>query len=382
MIYNNMSVSQEQTRAARPTTTKPARQKARSPPSEPFDANELSRRLYLVLADQKAQSEKRRRARADAAIRNELGGQVDSNVRKSQTAAKTSSGRESSSKPTKVKTYPGTSTKEARTDSNLSDLRSSKSVKKDHPPQQPPKLNTDVVTSKSKEASPTYHHVPKEAASQFARTTTAVNVREGGSLIHKMSRNALKFHLQGDRSAVADSMSPSDQSKALRKAQERRGRELERNQFQRTAILEEAAELDEARQQQHNNRHTFAGEFGGRRKSPEPRRNSTSDVLDKEERHHDFCAIDDLEELEESDVLNPMIPNEHFRVDWTQSDEMRRKGLMSPLLKRADSIWTLRGRLGSKGREDKEATVQEREHVVPTEALKSPKSGFFSRFKR
>lgn len=377
MIYNNMSVSQEQTRAARPTTSKPAKQKAKSPPSEPFDANELSRRLYLVLADQKAQSERRRRARADAAIRKELGAQVDNNVRKVQTAAKTAIARApSSSKPTIDKSHSETSTREAWTGSQPVDLRRSKSVKNDRAQQQPPRLNTEVTASKSKEPSPTYHHVPKEAAAQFARTTTAVNVREGGSLIHKMSRNALKFHLQGDRSVVDDSMSPSDQAKALRKAQERREREHERNQFQRSAILEEAAELDEVRQHQQNNRHTFAGEFGGRRRSPEPRRNSTSDVLDKEDKIHDFSAIDDLEELEESDILNPMIPHEHFRVDWTQSDEMRHRGLISPLLKRADSIWTLRGRLGSKAREDKDTTVHEREHTVPPEALKSPKSGF------
>src|SRR5690606_18515868 len=41
-----------------------------------------------------------------------------------------------------------------------------------------------------------YHHVPKEAAKQFTRTTTVGSMRDG-SLAHRLSKHGLKFRQEG-----------------------------------------------------------------------------------------------------------------------------------------------------------------------------------------
>ena len=89
----------------------------------------------------------------------------------------------------------------------------------------------------------------------------------------------------------------------------------------------------------------------------------------------------------ESDEI-VLVLSEHHRVDWTQSDEAK-VGLM-PLamtptpLRKHESIWTLRGRLGSltkHGKDEKPPSPIDEKRASP-ESPKSPKAGFFARFKR
>ncbi len=66
MIYN-MNYTLDQVAIARPApkpTHKPG--KSYPPPGYGIDPNDLTRRLYAVLSEQKAQAERRRRARAEA----------------------------------------------------------------------------------------------------------------------------------------------------------------------------------------------------------------------------------------------------------------------------------------------------------------------------
>ncbi|KAJ2901340.1 uncharacterized protein MKZ38_001952 [Zalerion maritima] len=86
--------------------------------------------------------------------------------------------------------------------------------------------------------------------------------------------------------------------------------------------------------------------------------------------------------------------NEH-RVDWTQRDEESKtqgSSKKSLKMKKADSIWTLKGRLSGLGRhqdKDKDGRVTSPkktklsgEFTAASPSVKSPRSGFFARFRR
>jgi hypothetical protein len=313
-----------------------------------------------------------------------------------------------------------------------------------------------------------YHHVPQEAAKQFTRTTTVEN-RHNSDLVHKLSKQALKFHTQGLRvvppgagasagsgGASEPALSPVEFTRALQQNQSQRERLLERNQFQRTRILEEAARLDHDAQLSprssstttNNNKHTFEHELarilpgvGTNQSSKHTRRNSTGNTdpfsttnpnnnphhLDDAYAHHRHSLIAPIQlpTLDEHTTtitattpppedLSRFPPADRTRVDWTQSDESRagrggpRMLLLSPLLRKADSLWALRGgRRGSKdsegrssfsssgiGGDGKRGVAGEKgvvgegvgSGVTATagggESPKTGKGGFFGRFRR
>lgn len=258
----------------------------------------------------------------------------------------------------------------------------------------PSKLALATTSSKTAAEPLQYHHVPREAARQFSRTTTVDGMRESG-LVHKLSEQALKFHLDGvpsNRTVDGDpDIAPFETTKALQRGQSRRDKVYDRNQFQRTRILEEAAEVDEERERgaELQQRHTFQGERS-RVKSDlpqlDPRRNSTGDVFRKPEDRLGASALvepagDVVDDLIPTDEPERTLPPEP-RVDWTQSDEVahRHKPLLSPLLRKADSIWALRGRLGSKGSSQEKSDLPSMAETP--KSPKSPKAGFFAKFKR
>ncbi|KAM7212250.1 hypothetical protein V8F06_012358 [Rhypophila decipiens] len=387
-------------------------------PEGHFDPDELCRRLYLVLADQKAHAERKRKSRVETTI-------------------------PSSSSLHKPDSYPSTS-QPARTENASADLitelRRTRSSAKHLTSSKHGATETNKATT---EQNGEYHHVPKEAAKQFARTTTVdvMQRKERESLVHQLSKRALKFHRQGGGQAASDpstTAAPKELNRALRESQSQREKVLERNQFQRTRIMEEAANLDRERTERDNNRaHTFEQEIS--RILPENhahnknRRNSTgnTELFDRaqggsgEHNRRSVNLMDPLLDVDEEGTSGEecpaggrVLPHQH-RVDWSQSDEAagrRPKLLLSPLLKKADSLWGLRGRLGSKsspsssssgaggasgagaqpplgGIDENEtggggASCEQIEAVSAPAALpavttpKSPKGGFFSKFRR
>ncbi|KAK3371289.1 hypothetical protein B0T24DRAFT_680387 [Lasiosphaeria ovina] len=458
------------------TTSKPQGGRAAAAQAH-FDADELFQRLYVVLAEQKAHAERKRRARAEAAA---------SSSRRDGSGGTT---RHEAGRSSDGATATKKQLAEAPLPTNLiSDLRQSQAAKRKS-------QVADVGQSSDAAAAgetPEYHHVPREAAKQFARTTT-VDVMRENSGVHQLSGRALKFHMDGQRTirAVApetaatggggDPLMPSELNRALKHSQTQRDRVLDRNQFQRTRTLEEAAQLvqEQRRDKALRNRHTFEGELSriapegssGRKhhhrhqhsqSQPQPqaggannnaRRNSMGgtavielladggDGAGTGNRRSVLMldatvvdAVSDETPPDDEPQLGQFPAHEH-RVDWTQSDEgskTRPKLLLTPLLRKADSLWGMRGRFGSgsgkggpqplspsatatapttvsqvktrRGSPAKSSPAQEKNSAISaattalattamttttttttktsTTQLRSPKSGFFAKFKR
>ncbi|KAK4122726.1 hypothetical protein N657DRAFT_681708 [Parathielavia appendiculata] len=339
-----------------------------------FDPDELTRRLYLVLAEQKAQAQRRQRARGEPSSR-KYGLGRPSGTRNRDSARP---GEEARPKPN-----------EPSADVNT-ELRRSESAKREtsHPAPAPDAPATQPEA---------YHHVPKEAAKQFTRTTTVENMRSNIDLVHKLSKRALMFHLEGPSKTLRagpaggpkPNLSPAELSRVLQQSQTQRAAHLDRNQFQRTRILKEAARLDHSQQHPHQShyKHTFQDELsrilphssGSTNTDTKPaRRNSTGtdpfspthdastsqhnrrSLLLLPTDHRNSLTLDPLFEdrTPPPEDLSRFPPPDRARVDWTQSDEPHASSsrggggpkllLLSPLLRKADSLWALRGRRGSR----------------------------------
>lgn len=419
-------------------------------PEGHFDPDELCRRLYLVLADQKAhaeRNERKRRARAEATdpssstnINNKNTNITNinnnSNVKPSSDGRRGDHTKRQSQDGRRPDSYPTDSqpSKTATTSADLiTELRRTRSSAKHNPSKH---VVAETSITASEHINHEYHHVPKEAAKQFARTTTVdvMQNKERASLVHQLSKRALRFHKQGGR-ASADILTsaPSELNRALRHSQSQRDKVLDRNQFQRTRILEEAAHLDHERLRETNRPHTFEREIARiLPDSQKNRRNSTgnTELFDKvrggsdEHNRKSLILMDPLLDADEDDTSTEehqhtqVLAHEH-RVDWSQSDESKRQPrlLLSPLLRKADSLWSLRGRFGSKasmssssgggaagvgtlgGIKENESGGASQEQIAAVSAVsapaalpaatapksptKSPKtSGFFAKFRR
>ncbi|POR32317.1 Uncharacterized protein TPAR_07480 [Tolypocladium paradoxum] len=363
-----------------------SRQKLRPSQSQPIDPNELTRRLYIVIAEQKAQSERKKRARAEAERR----------ARHCPSGADT--GRDKVEDAT-----PFTAVREKSP--NLPTQQQKNNDKHDGEPQKAKAERTASKTStgsghkEGEDGHPsTYRHVPQVAALQFARTTT-VESPTNRLLVHKLSKKAVKFHMEAPNAnseicAAGPNASPFEQAQALRRAQSMRGRQYERNQFHHMPTLETTAELDEKQAHLHY-RHTFETHFKVKgvdlEGKKDVRRRSTGSILGRME--HPLVGSFEIPagsipvQRRESDEV-AVDPSEHHRVDWTQSDEARAPPVPNatspPPLRKPESRWTLRGRLGSRTKHSKhhKPPTSPDEKRAPQELPKSPKAGFFARFKR
>jgi hypothetical protein len=394
-MYYKPNYTREQV-APRPSGRPPYKAPAKLAEGQ-FDPDDLTRRLYVVLAEQKAHAERRQRTRAELSSRKDGLG-LSSSIRHRNGLRLSRETREKPAGP------PA---------DLVTALRRSGSAK--HNPSHT--AATQMAPEDAAAPSEPYHHVPQEAAKQFTRTTTVEN-RRNSDLVHKLSKQALKFHTEGIRAvhpgagasasnggASETALSPAELTRALQQSQSHRERLLERNQFQRTRILEEAARLDHDAQLSPRssatttttaaNKHTFEHELarilpgGGTNQSSSSkhtRRNSTGNtdpfstttnpnnphhLDDAYPHHHRHSLISPIQlpTLDEHTTaaatttpppedLNRFPPADRTRVDWTQSDESRaarggpRMLLLSPLLRKADSLWALRaGRRGSKDSE-------------------------------
>lgn len=267
------------------------------------------------------------------------------------------------------------------------------------------KASSDSSNKDGEDASPTsYHHIPQVAASQFTRTTTVESLTEK-ALVHKLSKKAMKFHMDGPNASRAmaetfDGMAPNEKTKALLRAQALRERQYERNQFQHTPTLTATEEVDE-KASRLTQRHTFQAHLKPidheNDSSKEARRRSTGSMLGKmapatqepAPMHPGIALSDTQSSCDHCEVAAD--PNEH-RVDWTQSDEAANlaKPTSPPQLRKPESKWTLRGRLGGFNKHAKDDKVNKpvplsglNELEAAAELSRSPKiGGFFARFKR
>ncbi|PNY24079.1 Uncharacterized protein TCAP_05981 [Tolypocladium capitatum] len=350
-----------------------SRQELRSSQLQPFDPDELTRRLYVVVAEEKAHSERKKRARTEAErrTRNHLSGP---NTGKDKDAAPLTAVR-------------GKSTNLSTQQHNTNDEHSGE-LQKAKPER------TMSKTSKGsghEDGSSSYRHIPQVAASQFARTTT-VESQTDRLLVHKLSKKAMKFHMEGPNAnpeicVAGPDASPFEQAQALRRVQSMRERQYKRNQCHRMPTLATTAEVDEG-QAPLPHRHTFETYFKVKGMHPEGRKDvrrmSTGSILHSTESQPVGTFEMPVGLIPESDEV-VVDPSEHHRVDWTQSDETSARPVpittSPPPIRRSESRWTLKGRLGKHGKDDKPPTPSD-EKRASRESPKSPKAAFFARFKR
>lgn len=369
----------------RPPAKAMSRQKLRPSQSQPLDPNELTRRLYLVVAEQKAHSERKKRARAEADRRaGQCSSGADASKDKDKDAAPLTAVKEKS---------PNRPTKQYKTN----DKHNGESQKA-KPERTATKTSTAFRHKEGEDGhSSSYRHIPQVAASQFARTTTVESPTERLQ-VHKLSKKAMKFHMQGPNAnpeicTAGPDASPFEQARALRRAQSMRERQYERNQFHHMPALATTAEVDE-KQARLPHRHTFETHFKVKGMdlddTKDTRRRSTGSILGRTEpppvgSFEIPAGLIPVERRESDEIV--LDPSEHHRVDWTQSDEARARPMpiatSPPPLRKHESRWTLRGRLGSftkHGKDDKPPTPPDEK--ASQDSPRSPKAGFFARFKR
>lgn len=295
------------------------------------DPVELSRRLSLVLEEQQRAAERRRRAslNPDFASAHVSGYQQQDGIAAFRAAD------------------PSVSTGLRRSEAKI-DAQKRKSS------QQPSSENAAKEDAQTQTSHP---YVPREAALQFSVTTTAISMREGtgtSGLVRRLSKSALKLHLSRDEQQKASS-----------------GRKPESNQVHGGRIAEDEVEghPNGTSDQQEENKRGSKGLYP-ERKSEDPNVRDSQVAPDSLDHHSSNTPPPPLVK-----PLHISIANKH-RVDWTQSDEVK-KTRLSPLLKRPVSTWTLRGRLVGK-----EKGSFSNEVGPESPELKSPKYGFFARFRR
>ena len=368
----------------RATVPKP---KTRPSQSQPFDPDELSRKLYTVLAEQKAYAERKRRAKAKAEADRRV-----SEQRKTATARDSVHSKATSSQSGKEDS-PSSKTSASRPKSG--DLHSSKHSHRHASDGKSQKSeSTNSTTTDADGGATTYRHIPQVAASQFSRTTKSEEPVDK-HLVHRLSRSAMKFHLDGPNASremadVGPESSPCEQAKALRRAQSVRERLYERNQFQHPSALHTTLESDEHAVNPSQGR-SFDAQIRPRwidhSDEKASRRISTGtffgwDINQRFSGGFDGAAVSEKPELSDHYELAAH-PEEH-RVDWTQSDETVPRQTATAAPRKQESRWALKSRIVNFNRHSKEekAAAAPLQKVASDESSKWSKSGFFARFKR
>ncbi|KAI0009317.1 hypothetical protein F4779DRAFT_379579 [Xylariaceae sp. FL0662B] len=377
--------------AAKPDTHRHSHtRQQRHAKSQPFDADDLRRRLNVVIAEQELQEKKRKeRLEAQARAAQEKHGSVTTQHKTAEIEADRTS---FAARMAKDKRVTASSLSRATTNkSSEAEAKQSKTKSIQNKLRRKSSRGVESTMEHTEKLTP-YHHVPQEAAAQFERTATAFSVRDR-SLVHSLSQAALNFHMEGrpfDRAELESSTTPAQQQRALRRAQSHREKLRERNQFQQTHLPEERSSSEE------NPCLLRQATSGGKAHGRSERQSSFGNILEDEVLAVRPPAVHDLPtdqiSSEETLVVDPATAHEH-RVDWTQSDEVyeKPKRTKSPLLRKADSIWTLKARFGNFTKQhshnhhrDEKTVVREKGAAAfaPPLPPKSHKLGFLARFKR
>jgi hypothetical protein len=230
-----------------------------------------------------------------------------------------------------------------------------------------------------------YHHIPKVAAADFARTATPeiMGHRDPGKRhVHKLGRIALRHHV--DRVNI-ETLIPGTNPLNLRYIQAidqaRMQRDLigDRNQFQRTKGLEDAAEYDRERNLYKVPQRTFGSDpFHVAPKDASIRPLSTGDVPWEDE-------IDTQSTIFRARIKPKSFPvhTANDRQNWAQRDETvvetyRSVKQVKPFLRRTDSIWMLRFRK----EQNPIASTAKPDRIASEVDVKRKKNNFLRRFMR
>jgi hypothetical protein len=231
----------------------------------------------------------------------------------------------------------------------------------------------------AKEKQSVYHHVPKVAAAAFERTATPVLMGEKDTKksVHKLGHVALRHHVEEKIRPTSSSFNLR-QTLAMDHARKQRDLVGDRNQFQRTRHLEDAAKLDQERNISKVPQRTFGADHLDAPQTGLCSRPLSTGELNWEE---DLDVSDPLSH-NKSKAKALFIQTVSDRQDWEQCDqvpaEVHRsvKDRMSPFLRKTDSMWILKSR-----KEPNVDAVPEMGRSAPTGDTKQKKT-FLGLFKR
>ncbi|RYC60607.1 hypothetical protein CHU98_g5610 [Xylaria longipes] len=301
------------------------------PKSQPFDPEDLRRRLYVVIAEREAQNEKRQRQRVDAMPAKWAQVERERDAQHLYIERLASKNATWSAPDMTVPTRrPGAQPKLRSQSSLHNKLRCRTSFVGPSEPD----------TNKSPS---TYRHVPEQAAAQFSRTTTSSGMQGNKSLAHSLSKAALRFYMEGassaNRQAIESSITPGKQRNLLQRTRTQKEQQHGRNQFQgpRMAGDESAVRRRLSKSGPGAGEATIAEEDG------------ISALADLHLHTYRDQDSSDYPLSNEDTLVDATTANEH-RVDWSQSDELlpheKKSVKLPPLLRKTGSILTLKGKLG------------------------------------
>ncbi|CAI6098515.1 unnamed protein product [Clonostachys chloroleuca] len=217
----------------------------------------------------------------------------------------------------------------------------------------------------------TYRHIPRVAALQFARTTTIDPPGEKG-LVHRLSKMALKYHMDGVNADTgfqdeSNTIAPYEAAKTLKKAQRKREKQYQRNQFQHPSTLLPTVGINDnvippVQQtlfETNSSPKSLESDDEGAAGMTMEKVASAPHAEKHENPHH--------EGLTEAEIA------EH-RVDWTQSDEVK--------LRKSESRWRLKRHLGGHKHRDYPAVLPEEKEPIVEDVAKSRIAALFPRLRR
>ncbi|TQW00590.1 hypothetical protein V2A60_001664 [Cordyceps javanica] len=342
---------------------KPPKPKA-PPHRRGLDPEDLTRRLQFVIAERKAYDAEKRKSRIVPSSSKPFRSQEPSEARslRRRTVALDQSRDKRKTKGADHHSENSLASRFRR--------RASKTVLDEQ-------LSTDPAASDGP-------YVPRVAASQFADTTLGDSPPDKVN-IHRLSRAALKYHMDGVNgdlqvaSTAVPGTAPITQAKALRRAQTLRERNYDRNQFQASSMPDnlESVILSPLTKR----RSFFTAHASDEKQLRASRRKSTGSMLGTDPSpRHSAALPPPLNSTELAAVA------EAHRVDWTQSDEVaatpppRPKSTSPAQSTKGESKWKFRNRLNSFHR-----SKDEKSPSPPADAADMPKSpiaSLFARFKR
>ncbi|KAI4592729.1 hypothetical protein KJ359_010488 [Pestalotiopsis sp. 9143b] len=365
--------------------------------SQPVDAADLRRRLYMVQSQQERMKERRLLAMIEEATQRAAEEEEEEErgkeaaVRRQQQASNRTSWvptivRGTSNKAPESLGMIRASMRGASSEDSMSPLSRSTSTQTQQRARTGSNRTATSTGSGSGQQQP-FHYVPQEAALQFARTATPsqdILRRSNSRKVHELSVEALRLHTEDPALPPAGDKAGA---RALRKVQSEREKLRSRNQFHTAGAIEED-DTQLPRQQQSRPAAT--------KRYTVPSENSKRFSLRWSLQHGDLLhpvrtggssAAADEHQLTRHESIQ-QIAHDHRMVDWTQSDEAEDKDgggkRRSPLLKKADSLWGLKDRLGKRDASTARSTTTSGDLAERVDAMvpKPVKRGIWTKLRR
>ncbi|KAK6206522.1 hypothetical protein LQW54_007704 [Pestalotiopsis sp. IQ-011] len=364
--------------------------------SQPVDAADLRRRLYMVQSQQERIKERRLLAMIEEATQRAVEEEEEEREKEAVARRQQQASNRTSWVPTIVR---GTSNKppeslgmiraSMRGASSSEDSMSPLSRRTSTQTQQRARTgsNRTATSTGSGQQQQPFHYVPQEAALQFARTATPsqdILRRSNSRKVHELSVEALRLHTEDPALPAGD----KGGARALGRVQSEREKLRSRNQFQTSGAIEE--DTTQLQQQQQSRpaatkRYTVPSENSKRFSLRWSLQHG--DLLHPVRTSGSAAAAADDHQLARHESIQ-QVAHDHRMVDWTQSDEAEDKDgggkRRSPLLKKADSLWGLKDRLGKRDASTTRSTTTSGDLAGRVDAMvpKPVKRGIWTKLRR